>query len=452
MDFDKSPYFLYKTSMLNFARLLKLQYTYMMKKTISTFIRYIFLVMLTITVMSLPLKAQTNVTQNYRIDELAKEMLYKKQTACITILLIKDGKPLYNKPFGYADVEKKIALRTDHIFRIASQTKAVTSLAALMLWEEGKFLLDDPVSRYIPDFKHIQVLDRFNPVDSSYTTLPMEREISVRDLFRHTSGIAYPVFSGNPVINAIYAKAGIASGIGSKGSLNDKIDLLAKQPLFHQPGTAFTYGLNDDVLGYLIEIWSGLPLDKFFQTRIFDPLEMKDTYFHLPKEKAGRLVALSVKDKEGNFRNVNSSIYEGNDPSYPLADHIYISGGAGLVSTTADYGKFLNLFLTNGYAGGKRLIGSKTLELMLTNQLSEGIKRPAALQFGLGVALVTSENKFMQSPGIGSFYWGGIFNTHYWVDKKENMIGLVYTQEYDAYSEDIGHLFKNVIYSTLDTK
>lgn len=422
-----------------------------MNKSRLAFLRRLFGIAITVlgTVLFPQLHAQTNDLQNLRIDNLAKSLLDKKQVSGITILLIKDGKTVYNKAFGYADVEKQTQLQTDHIFRIASQTKAITSLAALMLWEEGKYLLDDPVSKYIPAFKNIRVLDKFNPLDSSYTTLPMEQEITIRDLFRHTSGIAYPVFSGNPTSNAIYTKANIATGIGSKGNLKDQIALLAKQPLVHQPGTAFTYGLNDDVLGYLIEIWSGLPLDDFLQNRIFEPLQMKDTYFHLPKEKANRLVALSVKDKKGSFSNVHTPIYEGNNPDYPLLATNYLSGGAGLVSTTADYAKFLSLFLEGGQILEKRLIGAKTLELMLTNQLSDEIKRPASLQFGLGVALVTEKNKFMQSPSIGTFYWGGIFNTHYWVDKTENLIGLVYTQEYDAYSEDIGHLFKNVIYSTL---
>lgn len=396
------------------------------------------------------LHAQTNDLQISRLDRLGREMIEKKQTPGVTILLLKDGKPVYNKAFGYADVGKKIQLRTDHIFRIASQTKAITSLAALMLLEEGRFLLEDPVSKYIPEFKNMRVIDQFNASDSSYTTVPTANDVTVRDLFRHTSGIGYPVFSGNKIMNAVYAKASIATGIGSKGILKEKIALIAKQPLLHQPGLSFTYGLNDDVLGYLIEIWSGLPLDEFFKTRIFDPLGMQDTYFHLPISKANRLVALSIKDKEGNFRNVNTPIYEGNDPNYPLDDNIYLSGGAGLVSTTSDYGKFLTLFLKNGYVGGKRVIGSKTLELMLANQLSEDIKRPVSLQFGLGVALITKENKYMQSPSIGTLYWGGIFNTHYWVDKEKNLIGLVYTQEYDAYSEDIGHLFKNVIYSTIE--
>ncbi|WPV68143.1 serine hydrolase domain-containing protein [Chitinophaga sp. LS1] len=395
--------------------------------------------------------AQTNTLQTQRIDNLAKALIDKKQAAGIDILILKDGKPFYSKAFGYADVERKLPMHTDHIFRIASQTKAITSLAAMMLWEEGRFMLDEPVSKYIPDFRNTRVLDKFNASDSTYTTIPALREITIRDLFRHTSGLSYPVFSGNPEINAIYAKAGIATGIGSKGSLKDQIALLAKQPLVNQPGDRFTYGLNSDVLGYLVEIWSGLPLDEFFYKRIFEPLEMKDTYFHLPQQKADRLVALSVKNKsDSNYKNVNKLIYEGNDPNYPLMKNIYLSGGAGLVSTTADYAKFLTLFLNNGQVGGKRLIGAKTLELMITNQLANNIIRPGSLQFGLGVALVTPENKFMQAISIGSFYWGGIFNTHYWVDPKENLIGLIYTQEYDAYSEDIGHLFKNVIYSTLD--
>ncbi|WP_343669006.1 serine hydrolase domain-containing protein [Chitinophaga sp.] len=396
------------------------------------------------------LQAQTNELLISRVDQLAKKLTNDNQVAGITILLIRDGKPVYNKAFGYSDRYKEISLRTDHIFRIASQTKAITSLAALMLWEEGKFLLDDPVSKYIPEFGHMQVIDKFNTVDSSYTTVPAVKDITIRDLFRHTSGIAYPVFSGNPTINAVYAKAGIGTGIGSKGILKDKILLLAKQPLFHQPAESFTYGLNDDVLGYLIEIWSGMSLDKFLQTRIFDPLGMTDTYFHLPMSKSNRLVGLSVKNNNGKFSEVSVPIYEGNDPAYPLADNIYLSGGAGLVSTTADYAKFLSLFLNKGYAGNKRIIGSKTLALMLTNQLPDDIKRPPGLQFGLGVALVTDKNKYLQAPSVGSFYWGGIFNTHYWVDPEQHLIGLVYTQQYDAYSEDIGHLLKNVIYSTID--
>ncbi len=422
----------------------------------------VFLLQLFIAAWGMEVYAQNNAVRASRIDHFAQELVDRKQIAGVTILLIKDGKPIYNKAFGYADVEQKLPMRNDHIFRIASQTKAITSLAAMLLFEEGKFLLDDPVSKYIPEFKTTRVLDKFNPADSSYTTVPAVREITIRDLFRHTSGITYPVFSGKLNLMAIYAKAGVATGIGSKGNLNDKITLLAQQPLLHQPGTAFTYGLNTDVLGRLVEIWSGIPLDKFFQQRIFEPLGMKDTYFHLPKEKANRLIALSIKNKCGSYGNVHTLIYEGNDADYPLKSDIYLSGGAGLVSTTADYAKFLSLFLqkgtsdgesegtTNKTSYGKRLIGAKTLELMQTNQLADSIARPGSFQFGLGLALVTPQNKFMHAASTGTLYWGGIFNTYYWVDPKENLIGLVYTQEYDAYTEDIGFLFKNVIYSTLE--
>lgn len=396
--------------------------------------------------------AQGNFRTGQRIDKLAAEIVETKKAPGISILVIKDGKAVYNKAFGLADVEKKIPMRTNHIFRIASQTKAITSLAAMMLLEEGKFLIDDPVSRFIPEFKDTKVLDKFNPGDSSYSTKAAEREITIRDLMRHTSGISYAVFSGNSVINAIYAKAGVATGIGSKGSLKENILLLARQPLAHQPGDAFTYGLNTDVLGYLIELWSGMPLDKFISKRIFEPLNMHDTHFQLPLKKRERLVALSVKDKNGDFANVHGLIYEGNTPDYPVADSIYTSGGAGLVSTTEDYAKFLSLLLNGGHLNGQRLIGSKTLELMLSNQLGDQTRKDESLQFGLGLALVTDKNKYMHAISTGSYYWGGIFNTHYWVDPKEKLIALAYTQQYDAYSEDIGNLLKNIVYSTLDNE
>lgn len=388
-------------------------------------------------------------TLSVKIDKEANELVNTRQVQGITILLLKDGKTYYNKAFGFADAEGKSILRTDHIFRIASQTKAVTSIAAMMLWEEGRFLLDDPVSKYIPVFSQTRVLDQFNAADSGYTTVATSREITIRDLLRHTSGISYPVFSQDARLNAIYAKAGVATGIGSKGNLKEKVLLLAKQPLAHQPGTAFTYGLNTDVLGYLIEIWSGMQLDVFIQQRILEPLGMKDTYFRLPESKKNRLVKLIQKDKNGKYENVLTPVFEGNNPEYPLSDSIYLSGGAGLVSTTADYARFLQMLLNKGVSNGKRLIAANTLEMVLSNQLKAPVTGTGPLQFGLGLALVNADNKYMHAENAGSFYWGGIFNTHYWVDPKEHIIGLVYTQEYNAYSENLGILFRNIIYSSL---
>lgn len=412
--------------------------------------------MLTMALSGLNLQAQTpEVTSEklHRIDSLAERLIRTQQIAGASILLFKDGHTIYNKAFGYADLETKKVMQPNSIFRIASQTKAITSIAAMMLWEEGKFLLDEPVSRYIPEFKHTQVLKKFNPADSSYTTQAVLREITVRDLLRHTSGLSYPVFSVDERINAIYAKGGVSTGLGSKGVLKERIALLARQPLLHQPGEAFTYGLNTDVLGRLVEVWSGLSLNDFFQTRIFDPLEMEDTYFHLPKDKSNRLVAVHHKI-DGQLNKQKELIYEGNQTGYPLFNDVYLSGGAGLSSTTTDYVKFLQMVLNKGVYKGKRLIGQKTIELMLKNQLTRSMKingEGEDFQFGLGWGLVNDRNSYLHPLSTGSFFWGGAFNTHYWVDPKEHLIGLVFTQEYMPESYwDLGYLFKNVFYSLIE--
>ncbi|GAB3800696.1 serine hydrolase domain-containing protein [Spirosoma humi] len=393
--------------------------------------------------------AQTTLLEQ-RLDQVSNRLVAEQQVAGVTVLLLKNGKTVYNKAFGYADVANKTPLRTDHIFRIASQTKAITSVAVMLLWEEGKFLLDDPVSKYIPAFKNPNVLGQFNPADSSYMTVPAQREITIRDLLRHTSGIGYPTITDDHRIQAIYAKAGVLSGIGSKALLKDQVERLAKMPLLHQPGHAFTYGLNTDVLGYLVQVVSGLPLDEFFRKRMFEPLEMNDTYFTLPPAKANRLVSVSKKTANG-FQKITQPVYENSPVDYPLEKGIMLSGGAGLSSTTADYAQFLQMLLNKGVYNGKRMLGAKTVELMTTNQLS-----PQAIslgdpdfRFGLGFALVTEANKFVGSPSIGTFYWGGAFNTHYWVDPKENLIGLVFTQEYlPASYWDLGTLYKNVVYAS----
>ncbi|WP_206531774.1 MULTISPECIES: serine hydrolase domain-containing protein [Sphingobacterium] len=386
-----------------------------------------------------------------RVDDLSNRLIANKEVAGGNVLLIKDGKTVYNKAFGYADVATKQPMQTNHIFRIASQTKAITSIGVMMLWEEGKFLLDDPISKYIPAFKTPNVLDKFNPIDSSYTTVPAQREITIRDLLRHTSGIGYPSITDDSRIQAIYKKSGVLSGIGSKALLKNQIEILAKMPLLHQPGDQFTYGLNTDLLGFLIQVVSGLPLDEFFHKRIFEPLEMNDTHFTIPLSKANRLVSISEKTTKG-FEKVNHPIYGNSPVNYPLEKGIVLSGGAGLSSTTEDYAKFLQMLLSKGIYKGKKFLSSKTIALITTNQLSDNTisKGDPDFRFGLGFWLVTDENKFIHSANVGTFFWGGAFNTHYWVDPKENIIGLVFTQEYlPASYWDLGTLYKNVVYSSL---
>jgi CubicO group peptidase (beta-lactamase class C family) len=215
-----------------------------------------------------------------KLDENIQSWVQDPRLNGCVALVIHKGNIVYHKAFGFNDPEKKQPIRPDDIYRIASQTKAITSTAVMMLYEEGKFLLDDAVSKYIPEFSKPVVLETFNEKDSSYTTVPAKSEITIRQLLTHTSGIGYAQI-GSKEANAIYAKAGIMAGIGVENGrlLANDMKKLGRLPLMHQPGKQFTYGLNTDVLGYLVEVISGMSLDEFFRKRIFEPLGMSDTYF-----------------------------------------------------------------------------------------------------------------------------------------------------------------------------
>lgn len=377
------------------------------------------------------------------IDKLLEQSVKDQHIPGAVALIVRNGKIAYYKAFGSSDIEKKSPLRKDDIFRIASQSKAITSLAVMMLWEEGKFVLDEPVSKYIPEFKNPKVLKSFNKDDSTYTSEPATREITIRHLLTHSSGIDYAVI-GSQDFKAIYAKAGIPSGIGNdRDLLEDKMKLLGGMPLKHQPGERFTYGLNTDVLGYLVEVWSGVSFDQFLKTRIFDPLGMKDTYFYLPKNKHNRLVALHG-NKDGKVNKLEAAAYDAMDTDYPKVKGTYFSGGAGLSSTVEDYAKFLQLFLNNGEFNGVRLLGRKTVELILTDQLPDMDN-----EFGLGFGLETEKNDFRSPASVGSFSWGGAFSTQYWADPKEKLIGVIYTNIYNNPHGYIAEKFKVLTYQAI---
>ncbi len=380
-----------------------------------------------------------------RIDQMINQAIESNGIPGAVVMIVRNGKIVYHQAYGYSDVENKKPLQKDHIFRIASQTKAIASLAVMMLWEEGKFLLDEPVSKYIPEFKNPQVLKNFNPADSTFTTEPAGKEITIRHLLTHSSGIDYPAI-GSREFRAIYAKAGVPSGIGTDGDvLADKMKLLATLPLKHVPGERWTYGLNTDVLGYLVEIWSGMSFDEFLKKRIFDPLGMKDTYFYLPKEKHERLVPL-YSGRDGKLTKQTANALDNVNPDYPKLKGDYFSGGAGLSSTVEDYAKFLQLFLNNGQYNGVRLISRKTIELMLTNQLH----MPNANPFGLGFGLETAANDHQSIVSLGTFTWGGAFNTHYWADPKEKIIGLIYTNIFESSYWGIGERFRVLTYQAVN--
>ncbi|UTA69398.1 serine hydrolase [Emticicia sp. 21SJ11W-3] len=377
-----------------------------------------------------------------RMDKVINEYVDKSYMAGVVVLVARNGKTVYHKAYGYDDISTKKAMDKNAIFRIASQTKAITSVAVMMLFEEGKFLLDDPISKYIPSFKNPVVLDKFNEKDSSYTTTPARREITIRDLLTHTSGIGYPMIGSKEAV-AIYAKNNIPSGVDTPfNTLKDAINRLAKLPLAHNPGEKFTYGLNTDVLGYLVEVVSGVSFDEFLRMRIFKPLGMNDTYFYLPESKFNRLATLNTENKEKKVIKAPANVGE-----YSKAKGTYHSGGGGLVSTVTDFAVFLQMVLNGGKYNGVQLLSPVTIRMMTQNQIGDinlGYKK-----FGLGFAITTEKEAARVPPSVGTYDWGGYYGTTYWVDPKEGVIGLIMTQKVPNSYADLGDKFKVLVYQAI---
>lgn len=380
-----------------------------------------------------------------RMDAVINDYVAKGRQAGVAVLVARNGKIVYHKAYGQDDIMTRATLKRDAIFRIASQTKAITSIGLMMLFEEGKFLLDEPVSKYIPAFKNPNVLDKFNGKDSSYTTVPAKREITIRQLLTHTSGISYPTIGTKEAV-AIYAKNRIPSGIGTPtGTLAESIPRLATLPLMHNPGDRWTYGLSTDVLGYLIEILSGQPLDQYLRTRLFDPLGMTDTYFYLPKEKQDRLTRVYTEDSTKMVRRLPTQ--GGISEDYPKEAGTYFSGGAGLSSTLLDYATFLQMVLNEGEYNGKRFLSPTTVRLITTNQI--GDLSLGANKFGLGFSITTEKGSARIPPSVGTFEWGGFFGTTYWVDPREKVVALIYTQKVPNSFGDLSDKFKVLVYQAI---
>ena len=379
-----------------------------------------------------------------QIDRVFQEYIDKKYQAGIMAMVVRDGQIVYYKALGYDDFETKTPLQRDGIVRIASQTKAITSTAVMMLYEEGRFLLDDPISKYIPSFKDPKVIDKFNEKDTTFTSVAAKREITIRDLLTHTSGIGYPGI-GSAEAKALYAKYKIPSGIGTPNDkLSDVINALAALPLMHNPGEKWTYGLNIDVLGYLVEVVSGKTLGDFLQQRIFEPLGMKDTYFYLPAAKHDRLTTLYAE-----FNKITIKMPK-NIPSvdFPKVNGSFYSGGAGLVSTAYDYAIFLQMLLNGGRYNGKMLLSPTTIATMTHNQIGDlnvGVRK-----FGLGFALGTAREAARLPPSARMFEWGGIFGTTYWVDPQQNLTAILITQKYPNSYNDLNDKFKVLVYQAIE--
>jgi len=342
-------------------------------------------------------------------------------------LVARQGKIAYFKAVGMADREAKKPMRTDSIFRICSMTKPITTVAVMILYEEGRFMLDQPVSDFIPEFKDMKVLDPPYPQDKTSppgALVDAKRPITIRHLLTHTSGLTY----GGARLGKVYRDAGIGTGLlQQEGTIGDGVKKLAAQPLLFQPGDAWEYSLADDVLGYLVERVSGMPLDKFFGERIFKPLGMKDTCFFLPADKVPRLATAYTYYPEKGLQPIldKQVVKEGESTysaDYPYrGPHTYFSGGGGLCSTAEDYSRFCQMMLKNGEFSGTRLLSRKAVELIRQNHVQGKLEE---MGYGLGFG-VTSEPRFLTELGsVGAYFWGGFYYTSFVIDPKEDLIAI----------------------------
>lgn len=370
------------------------------------------------------------------------------------------GELAFNSVLGMADRERQAPMAEDSIFRIYSMTKPITSVAIMMLVEECKIALDDPVSKYIPAWENLGVYA--GGYMEGFQTRPARRQMLVVDLLRHTSGLTYG-FQQNTNVDAAYRKHKVADRTTDGTTLDDMVEHLSRLPLEFSPGEAWNYSVSTDVLGYLVGKVSGMPFETFLQTRIFDPLGMVDTGFHVPDDKVSRFCACYAVGALGSKVVSKEGPTLQDDPrtSPYLKPPTLASGGGGLVSTAADYLRFSRMLLQGGELDGVRLLGPKTLALMTANHLPGGVDLPKlsrsmfseatyeGVGFGLGFATTIAPASTLIPGSAGDFFWGGAASTFFWVDPKEELIGLFLTQLLPSSAYPVRRQLRTMVYSAV---
>jgi CubicO group peptidase (beta-lactamase class C family) len=369
------------------------------------------------------------------------------------MLVYRRGQIVHSAVQGFADVERKLPVKDDTIFRIYSMTKPITSVAFMMLFEEGRVALDEPVAKYIPEWAGLGVFQA--GLAPNFLTRPPTRPMQIVDLLRHTSGLTYG-FQNRTNVDAAYRDKKIGE-FELAGTLDSMIADLATIPLEFSPGEAWNYSVATDVLGYLVGKISGMPFEQFVQSRILDPLGMTDTGFFVPGDKAHRLAACYAADGKGGF-----TLYDDPASSVYLAPPAFVSGGGGLLSTAADYLTFCRALLNGGELGGVRLIGPKTLRLMTTNHLPGGRDLTelsksmfseatnAGIGFGLGFAVTMNPALALLPGSPGEFYWGGAASTAFWIDPAEELIAIFMTQLIPSSSYPVRRELRTLVYAAIE--
>ena len=354
--------------------------------------------------MTVPEKVGVSAERLERIRPVMQGYVDKGQVSGFLTVVARHGKIVHFETIGMRDVEGSKPVEPDTIFRIYSMSKPITSVAVMMLYEEGHFQLTTPVSKFIPEFENMKVYN-----EDQTEVLDAKKKITVKHLLMHTAGLTYGW--GNKPVDALYREAKIREP-GS--TLVDMVEKLSKIPLVHEPGEKWTYSVSTDVLGYFVEVVSGMPFEEFLQTRIFSPLGMVDTAFSVPSEKVDRFAALYRPTKENGLERTRRPALEVDEYTF------FPSGGGGLVSTAADYMRFSQMLLNGGELDGVRILGKKTVELMRYPHHDDW--------FGLGFSVVTHKNPPNILDSVGNFSWGGAAATTFWIDPEEELIGLLMTQ------------------------
>ena len=365
-----------------------------------------------------------------RIDAWMGRLVAAGKLSGVSVAIMRHGELAFLKTAGMADVERGVAMTRDTIFRIYSMTKPLTIVAALMLYEEGRFQLDDPVSRYLPAFSGSRVF--LGGSRGKMETAPAMRDITIKDLMTHTSGLTYGFMEANG-LDALYRAEGIDFSGNPDAALGETVERLAKLPLLAQPGTRWNYSVGTDVLGYLVEVISGEPFGRFLIDRVIEPLGMVDTDFFVPAEKHHRLGSNYAPNGAGGLRVIDAAA-----SSAYLKPRRMASGGGGLVSTADDYLRFCRFMLGKGELDGVRLLGRKTVELMTMNHLPGDMAAMGSprfsestyhgIGFGLGVSVMLDPAKAEIVGSPGEYAWGGAASTAFWVDPSEDMAVVLLTQ------------------------
>jgi len=362
-----------------------------------------------------------------QVKPAVQALIDREKFAGASVIVSRQGKVVFFETFGIMDKETGKPMEKDTIFRIYSMTKPITSVAVMMLYEEGKVGLDDAVSKYIGQFKGLKVCTKSGEHEDTV------REMTVRDLLRHSSGLTY---GGNTTVDKMYSKAGV---LDPNSTLDEMVGKLSNIPLLYQPGTQWRYSISTDVLGCLVERVSGQPLDQFFEKRIFTPLAMKDTAFFVCKEKTDRFSDCFGPKAGGGLKVIDDAT-----SSRYLKSPSLLSGGGGLVSTASDYMRFCQMMLNMGQLEGNRLLRPATVEMMTVNQLPENVRREPEGGFGLGFSVRIAEGEFPK----GEYGWGGVASTHFWISPKDELI-VVALSQHRPLSFQLENAVKSIIYDSI---